>query len=206
MITAERTNTGDDQLEIRAADIPEGLNFARGTDHAVGAVLLRKLGKAQDLFLGGAFHTNRFQIRIIHAGQYRDTEDQGPLVAKLGGGIGGRPDHGRAAARMNGQHGRLDKFRRGADAPGNRVGDIVELEIEKERGRFPRNGHDALRTVGGEKLLPQLEPTRNRGDGAAKGNRRLQISCVNGSKNGILGRLSHVHTSCFLRYRWKLPR
>ncbi len=118
---------------------------------------MRKLGKAQDLFLGGTFHANRFQIRIIHAGQYRDTEDQRALVPELGGGIGCRPDHGRAAARMNGQHGRLDKFRRGAHATGDRVGNIVELEIEKERGRFSRNGHHALRTVGGEKLFPQFE-------------------------------------------------
>src|SRR6202022_2374789 len=84
-------------------------------------------------------------------GQRRDREEPGPWQR-----ASGRADHLRSAARVNGDV--LDA--QGRDAPGSalhRLRDVVELQIEEDRGAELAHRLDCRAAVGDEELQTDLE-------------------------------------------------
>ena len=99
-----------------------------------------------------ALYSGPLQVPLVHAGQHRDTDHLGVLCCR-GLGIF---KHCAATAGMNGDDGRL-KHMDGLHRPGDRVGNVVELEIEKDRQAYLSDQMDAVRPMRAEELEPELD-------------------------------------------------
>ena len=73
-----------------------------------------------------------------------------------------------------------------ANSAGNRVGDIVEFEIQKNRHPGFRDRFKALGTVGHEKLQAKLKTTHMSNKSFGKANRLIDIRCVDSTVNPFI--------------------
>ena len=78
---------------------------------------------------------------------------------------------------MNGQHGRLDRVQ-GFDRLGHCVGNVMQLEIEKDR--LPERGQlrNARGTISREELQPQLQSTDMIADRPGQQARTREVRCI----------------------------
>ena len=105
---------------------------------------------------GGAGNAHAAQRLMVHARQYRDSEQCWPIFL-VGEGFSRGAHHGEPAQGMDVYHPHLWQVRRRGDCSCDRIGDIVELEVEecfKAQVREPFNRPRAFRR---EELKPDLE-------------------------------------------------
>jgi hypothetical protein len=118
-----------------AADQPH--LFRRGYN-SIQAAPLGELGQVECPRFGCAVDPYPSQVGLAQAGQYRDTQKSGTMLSPISEGLCPGAHHGLAASGMEIQQAHVRQFRSGRDRSGNRIGDIVVLQVkEYAEAKFP---------------------------------------------------------------------
>ena len=92
--------------------------------------------------------------------------------------------HRAPAGRMQGQHGHAEP-RHLAHRACHGVGDVVQLEVEKDRQPEPRHRLDPARALGREELEPELDAADMRRQRPGERQRALEIGAVDGAEDRV---------------------
>jgi hypothetical protein len=131
----------------------------RRGDHPIESSLLCKARQRDCLSSGRSGNADAPERSGIHARQYGDTENRWALLL-AGHRISRSAHHGDAAQGVDVNHPHLRQSRRRRDRSCDRVGDVVELQIEeylKAEAREPFNRPRAFRR---EELEPNFKEAR----------------------------------------------
>jgi tetratricopeptide (TPR) repeat protein len=109
-----------------------------------------------NLFGGHVVYCDGFELLGIHTGEDRDSKEFGRIRQRIEGAAR-RGKHGRPAERVQSNHACAVAGGRTHGA-GHGVGNIVKLEIEKDRMTAPDERFDGGRTSGGEEFEADFEP------------------------------------------------
>jgi len=140
-----------DNGEIGSVGLAEGAGFAGGGDQASAASGEGELGQSEYLLFGGAGDPDFGEIGVRQTGEDGYGQKQ-RLGCGLGSGFDGGFEHLAAARGVDVEHGDAEVGGFG-DGGGDGVGDVVELQVQKD---FTAGGDeiaDDLRAFGGEQLL-----------------------------------------------------
>ena len=108
----------------------ESGDFFRAGDEAIDPRSGGGFGEAQDLVFRGVADADSGELKLIHAGEDSDREELG-RVGNRGGGFGSGFEHGRAAGGVDGEEFGAEGSD-GTHSAGDGVGNVVELEVEKD--------------------------------------------------------------------------
>jgi len=163
---------------------------------ATGPVRLSEVEEAQQAMIGTAKDlADRGEIVRVEARQHGDSGHQRPCVAgDLDGGGERRLHHRLAAAGVEVDDGDAQSGD-SADRAGDRVRNIVELEVEKNRRAGLDDPRDAGRALCVEEFEAEFHAADMRAHRLRPGERALEIDGVEGDENGIVGQRGHAGIS-----------
>ena len=101
-----------------------------------------------------------------------------------------RGQHRPAAGGMHRDEGRPQRHHR-PNRPGHGVRNVVQLQVQKDRQAVRPDRPHPLRPVGAEELQPQLQPADLTGQAMSQVVGGLEGVGVDGTEDGVLGRLAH---------------
>src|SRR5260221_6100952 len=126
---------------------PDHLSFARRSYNSLATGTLGQRRHAQSLVGNTPGDADLLQIVIIQAGQDRDGQNVHSAIRRFRGSA----QHGRAAARVNGEHIR-SQFYSGFHGMADRVRDVMQLQIEEDAPAGTNQLPYQFRAFGGEEL------------------------------------------------------
>jgi len=132
------------------------LRLLRRADQTVEACVRRQSCQTQHLLLWFQIEADIGQVRLLHAGQYRDADKQRAGPVYLVQGIATRGHHPPAAGAVNVDHPDT-QLRCGADRHRRGVGNVMEFQVEKHLKSLKLQRFDNLRTTAGEQFLADLD-------------------------------------------------
>eukprot|EP01136_Pigoraptor_vietnamica_P027896 Opistho-1_new@84769 len=167
-----RAHAGDHE-EAVLPRIVRGLHFFARADDAVDASGFRQFGEANDLLMRIGRKADRGQVVCVEAGEHRHCDDLGAR----GRGCLGILKHRAAARGVDGDDRgfeRTQRLHRLADS----IGNVVELEIQKDRQADIGHLVNALSAVRHEEFKAQLDPADMVADALGDGLGALQVGGV----------------------------
>jgi hypothetical protein len=153
---AHGADAGDDEYALRAGEGTEGSNLLWGADKAANSFGDAHAGKKVNLSGGCAIEANGRDLGGIHAGEHGDGEQLRPVWHAFKG-IAGGGQHRRSTRGVDSEHVDAESGDR-AYGSGHRIGNVVELQIEKDGVAALEERFKDGRAGGGEQLQAYFEP------------------------------------------------
>jgi hypothetical protein len=158
-VGTRRTDARRHDEKVPTAGAPHGPDLARRRDDAVEPRPLREPCQAHDLLVGGAGDADLLEVGRLEARQHGDAEDL-RLAQALGATharhVGdGALHHRETTRRVDVEHADAEPRRLDAGG-GDRVRDVVELEVEEDVGAARLHHADDVGAGVDEELLADL--------------------------------------------------
>ncbi len=145
-------DAGDDEKAV-APLLTHRTDLVPRTDDAVETGLMRQLCQSQHVVVRASRKADPRDVGIVEAGEHGDRDDLG---VRTGGRLG-ILHHRAATGGMDGDDSgfeHMDGLHRGGDG----VGDVMQLEVEKDRQADLRDLVHAVMAMRAEEFQPQLHP------------------------------------------------
>lgn len=149
-------DAGCDKSDIGAERGPQRCDFERRADEAAQARVGGEFAEAHDLFFGRIDRSGFSETSRAHRRENRDAEQQEIRFVLLLG-FDGPLHHLASATGVQREHAN-GKLGAGLDGLGDGVGNIVELEVEKDIETQIGDLTDGVRAASGEHLQSDFDP------------------------------------------------
>lgn len=162
-----------DQIDVGREDIAEWGDFVRGAYEPLHAGFGGECAEAGDLFGGRVGHTDEAKIVFAHGGENGHAQEE-----QVGGvltlGLDGPLHHLAAAAGVECEHAD-GQFGGGLHGLGDRIGDVMKLQVEEDVEAQVCDFADAIGSAGGVHFEADFGPAdgtreafQGRGDGTGR--------------------------------------
>src|SRR5690606_27479299 len=154
--------------------------FLAGTDETVEARGVCQFGEAHDLIVRAAFDTGTLEVAFVEACEHRHRDHLGARCGRRFGVFHHRPP----ATGVDSDDCRLEDVDR-LHRPGDRVRNVVQLEIQEDRQADMRNLMHPGMAVRAKELEPELEPAQVSLDLLGQCTGRVELRNVEREIDGI---------------------